>query len=76
MKLKNSEFKNHSTLIKLYFLKHRIYKNNISKIPFQNSLNFFEVKLKQVLNLIHLYHFENKKILFIGFPYIKKKTTF
>jgi ribosomal protein S2 len=34
-------------------------------------VNCLELRLKQALNLIHLYHSSNKRILFIGFPYIK-----
>jgi len=76
MKLKNFKDQNRYTLIKLHLLKHQIYKNNISKISFYDSLNFLELNLKRILNLIHLYNSNNKKILFIGFPYPKNKRFF
>lgn len=74
MKLKNSKIKNRYTLIKLYLLKHQIYKTKTFKTFVYDSLNFLEFSLKQILTLIHLYNSKNKKILFIGFPYSNKKS--
>ena len=76
MKLKNFKTKNQYTLIKLHLLKYQIYRKNISKLSFYNSLNFLELNLKRILNLIYLYKHHNKKILFIGFPYNKKNRFF
>ena len=72
MKLKNFKIKKY-TLLKLYLLKYQAH-----KINFRNStakiIDYIELCLKQALNLIYLYHSSNKRILFIGFPYIKKKS--
>ncbi len=72
MKLKNFKIKKY-TLLKLYLLKYQAHKTN-----FRNStakiIDYIELCLKQALNLIYLYHSSNKRILFIGFPYIKKKS--
>ncbi len=74
MKLKNSTIKDHYTLIKLYLLKHQVYKTKTFKTFVYDSLNFLEFSLKQILTLIHLYDSKNKKILFIGFPYSNNKS--
>jgi ribosomal protein S2 len=71
MKLKNLKIKKH-TLLKLHLLKYQAYKNN-SKSFINRTVDHLELSLKQALNLIYSYHSSNKRILFIGFPYIKSK---
>jgi len=72
MKLRNFKIKKY-TLMKLYLLKCQAYKTNI-KFPIKKALNHLEQCLRQALTLIYSYHSNNKKILFIGFPYLKSKT--
>lgn len=59
-------------LTKFYLLKYQAYKQK--KFYFFNiNLEQLNIKIKQALKIIYLYHINNKKILFIGFPYSKKK---
>lgn len=76
MKLKNFKSKYYYSLIRLHLLKHQIYKNDTSKISFYNSLDFLELNIKRILSLIHFYNINNKRILFVGLPYIQKKRFF
>jgi hypothetical protein len=68
MKLKDLKIREY-TLLKLHLLKHQVFKKSV-----YNSLNYLELSIKQVLNLIYFYHHKNKQIMFIGFPYIKNKS--
>tara|TARA_B110000908_G_C10190792_1_gene420368 strand:+ start:27 stop:611 length:585 start_codon:yes stop_codon:yes gene_type:complete len=70
MKLENYKGRRH-TLLKLYLLKYQAYKVNYEKLTSQ-TVHSIEFCLKQALTLIYLYHFNNKKILFIGSSNIKK----
>jgi hypothetical protein len=72
MKLKNQKIKKY-TLTKLHLSKYQAYKGSLFSSTDSNILENLELTLKQALNLIHLYHSNNKRILFIGFPYIKNK---
>ena len=69
MKLKNLKIKKY-TLLRLNLIKFQTYKCK-NKHTFFNSVNQLELKIKQILQLIYLYHYNNKRILFVGFPYIK-----
>lgn len=71
MKLKNFKIKKY-TLLKLYLLKYQAHKINLKSFA-GKTVDSIELCLKQALNLIYLYHSSNKRILFIGFPYIKNK---
>jgi|TARA_B110000967_G_C18901297_1_gene575453 hypothetical protein len=71
MKLKNFKVKKY-TLLKLYLLKYQAHKINFQSST-SKTIDYIELCLKQALNLIYLYHSSNKRILFIGFPYIKNK---
>jgi hypothetical protein len=71
MKLENFKIKKY-TLLKLYLLKYQAYKVNFKNTT-TKTIDSIELCLKQSLNLIYLYHSGNKRILFIGFPYIKNK---
>lgn len=73
MKLKNQNIKKY-TLTKLYLSKYQAYKNNLNDFVNSKTLDNLELNFKQILNLIHLYHLSNKRILFVGFPHIKKKS--
>lgn len=59
------------TLIKFYLLKYQIYKNQKNQTFFKQNLEKLNIQIKQTLNIIYLYHVNKKKILFVGFPYIK-----
>ena len=72
MKLKTQKIKKY-TLTKLYLSKYQAYKGSLFGFTDSKILENLELTLKQALNLIHLYHSSNKRILFIGFPYIKNK---
>jgi len=72
MKLKKIKIKKY-TLLKLHLIKYQAYKTNSRNATKSSAVNCLELRLKQALNLIHLYHSSNKRILFIGFPYIKDK---
>jgi|TARA_B110000261_G_scaffold164681_1_gene216178 hypothetical protein len=72
MKLKNFKIKKY-TLLKLHLIKYQTYKLSTRDVPKLNAVDYLELRLKQALSLIHLYHSSNKRILFIGFPYIKDK---
>ena len=61
------------TFIKLHLLKYQIYKQQ-SGFLFKTNLEQLNIKIKQALKIIYLYHISNKKILFIGFPHNKKIT--
>lgn len=71
MKLKTLKTKRY-TLLRLHLLRFQTYKC-LNKKSFFNSIKHLELRLKQILQLIYLYHYNNKKILFIGFPYSKSK---
>ena len=51
-------------------------KNFKSKYCYYNSLDFLELNIKRILSLIHFYNINNKRILFVGLPYIQKKRFF
>jgi hypothetical protein len=72
MKLKNQKIKKY-TLTKLHLSKYQAYKGSLYSFADSKILENLELTLKQALSLIHLYHSRNKRILFIGFPYIKNK---
>lgn len=69
MKTKNLKTKKF-TLLHLHLIKFQAYKQK--NLCF-NSLNLLELKIKQILQIIALYHSNKKRILFIGFPYINNK---
>ena len=71
MKLKNFKIKKYS-LLKLYLLKYQAYKVNFKNFTAE-TIDSIELCLKQSLKLIYLYHSNNQRILFIGFPYTKNK---
>lgn len=71
MKLKKFIVKKH-TLLKFHLIKYQAYKNRLKKDANFKLIDNLQLRIKQALNLIHLYHFNNKRILFIGFPYTKK----
>lgn len=62
MKLFNLEL-NKSKLIKLQLIKRKIYKNKKN-----DKLEVIELHVKKMLQIIYSYHFQNKKIYFIGLP--------
>ncbi len=71
MKVQHFKIKKY-TLLKLHLIKYQAYKINLKNFNPLKIINHLELSLKQVLNLIYFYHFSDKKILFVGFPYNKK----
>jgi len=71
MKIKKLSFKKY-LLIKLYLIKYQIY-TKLYKNLTDINIEQIEFSFKQALNIIYKYHINNKKILFIGFPYLKSK---
>jgi ribosomal protein S2 len=63
-------------LFKYNLLKLQIYskqnKKNLSYEFTNNLLEFLEIHLKQLLKIIHEYHINHCRILFVGFPLIAK----
>lgn len=70
MKVQHFKIKKY-TLLKLHLIKYQAYKFNLKNLNPLKKINHLELSLKQVLNLIYFYHFNNKRILFVGFPYNK-----
>lgn len=73
MKIEKSRKKSFQyTLIKLNLIKSQVYKNKIKKNKHDNVNNikteYTELHLKNILQIIHKYHNNNNKILFIGIP--------
>jgi len=68
MKLKYSK-KIPYKLIKYNILKSKIYLQTKSKKMLNKNMEQFEINLKQMLKLIYEYHFNNKLIYFIDFPF-------
>jgi hypothetical protein len=56
------------SLLKLHLLKYQVYKK-INDHSLSNSMENQEINLKKILKIIYLYHTNNKKIMFVGFPY-------
>lgn len=71
MKIQKYKIKKY-TLLKLHLIKYQSYKVNLKSIKPFKLINYLELSLKRVLNLIYLYHSNQKRILFVGFPYNKK----
>lgn len=71
MKIKKFRIKKFN-LTKLYLLKYKIYKN-VSDLSVLNFFKYIQFTLKQSLILISKYHLRNKRILFLGFSYSRKK---
>jgi hypothetical protein len=61
-------------LLKLYLLKSRVYEQPIKKIKFNDlidlNLDQILVGIKKTLHIIFQYHQTEKRILFIGLPYV------
>jgi hypothetical protein len=74
MKVQHFKIKKY-TLLKLHLIKYQAYKICLKNLKPLKTVDCLELNLKHALNLIYLYHFNNKKILFIGFPYNKKLNT-
>lgn len=68
MKVQHFKIKKY-TLLKLHLIKYQAYKFNLKNFNPIKKINHLELSLKQALNLIYSYHFNNKRILFVGFPY-------
>lgn len=64
MKIKYTKLKKNK-LLKLSFLKNKIYKKIKNNFLFSNEIL---LRFKQSLQIIYKYHINKKKILFIGFP--------
>lgn len=75
-KIRNKKYK----LIRLNLLKSQIYSEQLHFEVVNNLLDKFldqiELHLKQALKIIYEYHINNRKILFVGFPRLKKKKFF
>lgn len=63
-------------LLKLHLLKSQTYLKKINDDNFDDSLNIIieqiEVHFRKALKIIYEYHCNHRKILFIGFPKLKK----
>lgn len=70
MKVQHFKIKKY-TLLKLHLIKYQAYKFNLKNFNPLKKINYLESSLKQALNLIYFYHFNDKRILFVGFPYNK-----
>lgn len=73
MKLKIFKTKKY-TLIKLYLLKYQTYKKTID-FNILAQIDCIEIYIRQALKITRLYHLQNKKILFVGFPYFMSNIT-
>jgi hypothetical protein len=65
MKIKKIQSKNYK-LLKFNLIKSKILKKNHYKKSIK--LEEIEIRLKKALNIIYLYHINNKRILFVGNP--------
>ena len=76
MKLKRKLLKKKLNQTTFYLLKYKVYQDFLTKtqnnISLLNLLKTIEFSLKQVFNIIIDYSINNKKILFLGLPYIDK----
>lgn len=70
MKLKKLNIKKY-TLLKFHLIKYQAYKTMLKNRSDIKSIDNLQFCTKQALNLIYSYHSSHKRILFIGFPYIK-----
>ena len=76
MKLKKIKFKKYK-MLKLHLLKSQVYLSKITKknlnMFVNNNLERSELHAKKAFKIIYEYHYNNYKILFIGFPTVKNK---